>query len=1584
MGIYSGGRYLSMMLAYALARAGAKVSYLTNNAPIFDADFDDYHAEYPVTKIVGPGFEAPPDYTADWVVVIPTGSFDDRFYDAALSQAKKWRARVALLSFETPNWYNGQSPFPRSPLPTESWRRVVAGGGLVVTIAKEGIAPARQFYGPARDGRDLRFAAWHPPVNDLAAASVPVLEAAHRADQAGRRRIVAFVRTEDMHKGAQDLLALPPEVFDGHTLSLVFGRGINEAYVAALRRHFATARDFSIELHSQISDRDKFALLAQARLVLFTSYFEGYGYPPVEAAWMGVPVVAYDLPVVRETVGPAAVYVPPGDTAAFAEAIRHSLASRPVGAAVRAAMCITPDTATAGQKFLNLLANAGSLLPPLSGALPARHITANTTLLRSEPVQSLVAAYSDAVQFSALRATVQPGAQGPVLTISGRVRGGLDSDCLRFMMAGAMFSDHRLSNDKGRGENFRCQGEIETLLDGAAATCTLLMLRRGGTQTNRLTIPVEVDPALLFLRALRQPASAIRTPAPQQDALLVVDLARLAQDTLLALALSEICAALAGQNNPSRLLLVRRPQDTEQPLPDEDFLPLVDAVESLDPAQARVRVAAALQAGQRVILSEPMAVELDIAQTTQALARFRPEGATEELRVLAAEAAPASTGRRGQSAVKLLSDFPHPALARRSLAQRAQRRLLVLLADAPLDRLEAPLLALLKRLENRLGGGLRVLLPRRLCADPDTMRLRFGNAGLVEVLDEASLVADLAVHAQSAGLHVTAQADAIGTALLNSFLRPCVRIESATAEAALLAALSPPPEAIGGQIAAQIRAVFAPRPANAARGAVLPGAALLGPPNRIAAAAPVLPALKTGEVISFTLPSLGHETALLSGWSLVDSSGAALDRAIGVVSFEWQGALPADELELELLLSARKPENSGAPALADTQIMLNLNGLELGLLTLGDKGVKRYSLSVPPQAWARRGAQVLVLARQGDTKDLKAQAQVALLSLAVSPLRQPGPDWASFAASSQTLAPLGDVDPLVFFQKDAKPGFASLGRGWASRETTGTWNNGRSAAVVFEPPLQDNTPSVLALVGHSLRRDASGLQRVPLAMGATAVAELMLGGDAAAVTELALPATLTQQGIDHLLLHFPDAISPVELGLGADIRLLGLHLIGMERIRTATRSYRYSRAKAGAALPNRLKILPGVLRLTGSAPLPSGACFHLSGTAVLAQTLPCPDGGWECCLRLSPVHLSEPGLLLSLLDGACTLEAAAVIDSVEIWTEAGPADREPVEVALWLAEPGLAEPGLAEPRLAEGVEASGKQPNPGGADLRLWLGQDRARLHDRLSRVPLPLPFATDLGGGAAELRILAAGWAGSEAAHTWTQDTLAVLRLEGVLPADTYVLRLQSGALVLPAHPAQRIGVVVAGHRIATIADRQGATALRQLIFTLPQAQRTSVLFETPDAVTPAALGLSADERLLGLRLHHIALDRLETFGTASDGDPRVDWHDADAAPDCALAVLAAAMPTPVLELSADGPAPFGLSLGESDVVVHPVVVAGSDGNSDWRALLVVPPELLPQPAGSAATASGVIPIWLYGADNSGQLDLQTRRPGPAVTLTF
>jgi glycosyltransferase involved in cell wall biosynthesis len=67
-------------------------------------------------------------------------------------------------------------------------------------------------------------------------------------------------------------------------------------------------------------------LVAGAALLAYPSVYEGFGLPPLEAFATGVPVVASDLPVVREVTGELAALAPVGDAAALAAAVRATLA----------------------------------------------------------------------------------------------------------------------------------------------------------------------------------------------------------------------------------------------------------------------------------------------------------------------------------------------------------------------------------------------------------------------------------------------------------------------------------------------------------------------------------------------------------------------------------------------------------------------------------------------------------------------------------------------------------------------------------------------------------------------------------------------------------------------------------------------------------------------------------------------------------------------------------------------------------------------------------------------------------------------------------------------------------------------------------------------------------------------------------------------------------------------------------------------------------------------------------------------------------------------------------------------------------
>lgn len=73
------------------------------------------------------------------------------------------------------------------------------------------------------------------------------------------------------------------------------------------------------------------ALLSSASGLLFPSNAEGYGFPPLEAAALGTPVVSSPLPQVRERLGDWPVYADSGDLYQWQYAVRELAAGRPVG-----------------------------------------------------------------------------------------------------------------------------------------------------------------------------------------------------------------------------------------------------------------------------------------------------------------------------------------------------------------------------------------------------------------------------------------------------------------------------------------------------------------------------------------------------------------------------------------------------------------------------------------------------------------------------------------------------------------------------------------------------------------------------------------------------------------------------------------------------------------------------------------------------------------------------------------------------------------------------------------------------------------------------------------------------------------------------------------------------------------------------------------------------------------------------------------------------------------------------------------------------------------------------------------------------
>jgi glycosyltransferase involved in cell wall biosynthesis len=129
---------------------------------------------------------------------------------------------------------------------------------------------------------------------------------------------------------------LAAEMGDGCPQLVIVGRRgwENEQVLDMLDRCPAIAP--FVEERSGLPDREVAALLAGARALLLPSFAEGYGLPVPEALAAGVPVIASDLPALREAGGEAPDYLDPLDGLGWMAAIRdHADPASPMRAAQR-------------------------------------------------------------------------------------------------------------------------------------------------------------------------------------------------------------------------------------------------------------------------------------------------------------------------------------------------------------------------------------------------------------------------------------------------------------------------------------------------------------------------------------------------------------------------------------------------------------------------------------------------------------------------------------------------------------------------------------------------------------------------------------------------------------------------------------------------------------------------------------------------------------------------------------------------------------------------------------------------------------------------------------------------------------------------------------------------------------------------------------------------------------------------------------------------------------------------------------------------------------------------------------------------
>lgn len=148
----------------------------------------------------------------------------------------------------------------------------------------------------------------------------------------GPKKFILFLGNFEPRKNLKTLIEayrlLPQHIKDDYRLVLAGGKGWrSEETQAALDAALGDGEDV---VHiGYVAADDRAALYQSASLFVMPSLYEGFGIPILEAMLSKCPVVAADIPVLKETGGDAALYADPKSADGFSKAIQQAIESYP-------------------------------------------------------------------------------------------------------------------------------------------------------------------------------------------------------------------------------------------------------------------------------------------------------------------------------------------------------------------------------------------------------------------------------------------------------------------------------------------------------------------------------------------------------------------------------------------------------------------------------------------------------------------------------------------------------------------------------------------------------------------------------------------------------------------------------------------------------------------------------------------------------------------------------------------------------------------------------------------------------------------------------------------------------------------------------------------------------------------------------------------------------------------------------------------------------------------------------------------------------------------------------------------------------
>jgi len=282
---YSGGRYHAMIMAIALAK-NFKVTYLTNNIPKFIDDFKLYD-EFNNINFDLSLFSIKCNYNNfDYIVFSPDMNPFSGIYQKAICILKNSNAKLILISFDTPNFYNLGS-IKKFSFFWSGWKLISSYSSLILSSTKISNKFAINFF-DAKHKSKCKYL--YPAINE---------RIANKFKHVRSKSILVVTRSgpHSDHKGSNEINRFFNKNFENYTFNII---GLNNINKAQEYKSLANKFNITLNFHFGISDYEKYKLISSSECLIFPSRFEGYGYPPIEAGYFGIPSILNSLDIFKE------------------------------------------------------------------------------------------------------------------------------------------------------------------------------------------------------------------------------------------------------------------------------------------------------------------------------------------------------------------------------------------------------------------------------------------------------------------------------------------------------------------------------------------------------------------------------------------------------------------------------------------------------------------------------------------------------------------------------------------------------------------------------------------------------------------------------------------------------------------------------------------------------------------------------------------------------------------------------------------------------------------------------------------------------------------------------------------------------------------------------------------------------------------------------------------------------------------------------------------------------------------------------------------------------------------------------------